>query len=235
MKKGKRKPSGAIGPITIRPGDQATEFQPLPFPEDKAELERYIVTFVTRGFRNKGHNPYELTGEPTQNAENDYDFTLPTVSGTEYPDLMEVAPLEAVRGSYRDAPGSYNHGELADFIVDKLSAKSEKYRANLQPSIHLLLYTTDWRFRVTDNVLLLVGNQCRQNDHSFKTIIYCVPDDATHGEAKRVYPLPPDVFKNLDEQAARQRTSIIGDPTRMIAGSGSSFEVPLGPLKKKQV
>ena len=216
----------------MRPADQTAEFQPLPFPKDKAKLEQFIVKFVSHGLRTRGHNPYKLTGEPIQNPESDYDFTLRTVSGTEYLELMEVAPLEGVGGSYKKAPGSYNHGELADFIYDKLIAKSTKYRARPLPPIHLLLYTTDWRFRVTDNVLLLVGYQCQQTEHNFKTIIYFVPDDATHGEAKRVYPLPPKAFKDFDVQAARRRISMLADPTKINVKLDGSVEIPLMPPKK---
>jgi hypothetical protein len=182
----------------MRSADQKAEFQPISFPKDKAKREQFIVKFVTHGLRRSGHNPYKLTEEPIQNPESDYDFTLQTVSGTEYLELMEVAPLEGVGGSYQKAPGSYNHGELADFIYDKLIAKSTKYRARPLPRIHLLLYTTDWRFLVSYNVLRLVGYCCQQTEHSFKTIIYFAPQDATQGDAKILYPLPPNAFKDFD-------------------------------------
>lgn len=233
MKRRSKKPSGTIGPIIMRTADQKAEFQPLSFPKDKEKLEKFIVKFVTHGLRKSGHNPYKLTGEPIQNPESDYDFTLQTVSGTEYLELMEVAPLEGVVGSYQNAPGSYNHGELADFIYDKLIAKSTKYRTRFLQPIHLLLYTTDWRFRVSGNVLFLVGYRCQQTKHNFKTIIYFAPDDATHGEAKILYPLSLKAFKDFEIQAARRRISMLADPTRINVKPDGSVEIPLMPPKKR--
>ena len=233
MKRRSKKPSGLIGPIIMRQADKMAEFQSVPFSKDKAKLEQYFVTFVTQGLRKSGSDPYNLTGEPIQNPENDYDFTLPTISGLEYLELMEVAPLEGVGGSYQKASGSYNHGELADFIYDKLIAKSTKYHARPLPPIHLMLYTTDWRFRVTDGVLFLVGYRCLQTEHNFKTIIYFYPDDATHGEAKRVYPLPPKAFKDFDIQGARNRITMQGDPTKIYVESDGSVVIPLTPPKKR--
>jgi len=231
-KRRSKKPSGTIGSIIINPAEKTAELQSLPFSNDKAKLEQYFVTFVTRGLRRRGSNMYNLTGEPIQNPESDYDFTLPTVSGTEYLELMEVAPLEGVGGSYQKASGSYNHGELADFIYDKLIAKSTKYHACPQPSIHLMLYTTDWRFLVAEGVLFLVAHRCQQTEHNFKTIIYFVPDDATHGEVKIVYPLSPKVFKNFD-QRLRNRITMLGDPTKIIVESDGSVVIPLAPPKKR--
>ena len=217
----------------MRSADQKTEFQPIRFPKDKAKLEQFIVKFFTQVLRRSGQYPDDLIGDPIQNPESDYDFTLKTVSGTEYLELMEVAPLEGVGGSYQNAPGSYNHGELADFIYDKLMAKSTKYHARPLPPIHLLLYTTDFRFVVTKNVRFLVGYLCQQTKHSFKTIIYFVPQDATQGDAKRLYPLSPEAFKNFDVQAARRRISMFGDLTKINKKPGGSVVIPLMPPKKR--
>jgi len=232
-KRRSKKPSGTIGSIIMRSADQKAEFQPISFPKDKAEREQFIVKFFTQVLRRSGKYPDELIGDPIQNLESDYDFTLKTVSGTEYLELMEVAPLEGVGGSYQKAPGSYNHGELADFIYEKLIAKSTKYHARALPPIHLLLYTTDFRFVVTKNVLFLVGYLCQQTKHSFKTIIYFVPYDATHGEAKKLYPLPSKAFKDFDVQATRHRISMLGDPTKINVKPDGSVEIPLMSPKKR--
>lgn len=231
--KSKKKPSGTIGPIVIHPGERTAEFRPLQFPADKADLERHIVTFVINGLRKTGLNPYGLVADPVQNPEDDFDFTLPTESGKEYLELMEVAALEHLPGSYETAPASYNHGELADHVYAKVMTKAKKYGPAPQPPVHLLLYTTDWRFRLSENVLALLGYWCLSGEHPFKTILYFVPDDATHGEAKRIYPLPADTFATFDERAARNRRSIIGDPSRMRVNPDGSVDIPLGPPKPK--
>ena len=146
--KSTKKPIGTVGPIVIDSENRTAEFRPLHFPRDKAEPESHIVRFVVAGLRNSATNFYRLVTNPIQNPENDFDFTLPTTSGDEYLELMEVAPLEHVAGSYEAAPASYNHGELADYVFKKLLSKARKHRSVPQPPVHLLLYTTDWRFRL---------------------------------------------------------------------------------------
>jgi hypothetical protein len=226
-KKPSRKPSGSIGPIVMNPADGSAEFQALNFPTDKAELERYVVKFVVSGLRRMGTNFYALVADPVQNPADDFDFTLPTKAGKEYLELMEVAALENVGGSYDAAPASYNHGELADYVYSKLMKKAQKYGV-LQTPVHLLLYTTDWRFRLAPGVLALLGYWLGSREHSFKTILYFVPDDATHGEAKLVYPVDPKTWAKFDEQALRNRKSLIGDPSRLRVNPDGSVDVPLG-------
>lgn len=230
-KKRTKKPTGTIGPIIIH--QRSANFCPLDFRADKADLERHIVRFVISGLKTIGKNFYELLGDPIQNPEDDFDFTLRTRSGKEYLELMEVAPLEHLGGSYDAAAASYNHGELADHVYAKLMAKSKKYGSASQSPVHLLLYTTDWRFRLTDNVLALLAYWCLRGEHSFKTILYFVPDDATHGETKIVYPVASRTFASFDEQAARNRRSIIGDPTRIQVDSDGHVIIPLGPPKRE--
>ena len=231
--KSKTKPIGTIGPIVIHSEDRTAEFRPLDFPGDKTEFERHIVRFVISGLRNTGTNFYRLVADPIQNAENDFDFTLTTESGGEYLELMEVAALEYVAGSYEAAPASYNHGQFADYVYAKLMAKAKKYRSAQQRPVHLLLYTTDWRFRLGDNALALLAHWCLRREHCFKTILYFIPDDATHGEVKEIYPDPIETFANFDEQAARNTRSIIGDLSRTRVTPDGSAVIPLGRPKPK--
>lgn len=232
-KKKPKKPTGAIGPVVITSHNRSAAFRPIDFPKGKAEIERYIVKFVISGLRNTGTNFYNLVGDPVQNPEDDFDFTLPTKSGKEYLEFMEVAALGHTGGSYDTAPGSYHHGELADHVYIKLMKKSKKYGSPSHVPVHLLLYTTDWRFRLNPNVLKLIAYWCLRHEHSFKTILYFVPDDTTHGEAKIVYPVASESFANFDERTARNRISIIGDPTRLQVNSDGSIDFPLGPLKRE--
>ncbi|MCI0487476.1 MAG: hypothetical protein L0229_12855 [Blastocatellia bacterium] len=232
-KKKPKKPTGTIGPIIITPHDRSAEFCPIDFPTDKAEVERYIVPFVIDGLRKTGTNFYKLVENPIQNPEDDFDFTLPTESGKEYLELMEVAALDHFGKFYDAAPASYNHGELADHVYTKLMAKAKKYGSLSHVPVHLLLYTTDWRFRLSQKVLALLAYWCLRREHSFKTILYFVPDDATHGEVKILYPIASESLANFDEQAARNTRSIIGDPTRLQVNPDGSVEIPLGPLRRE--
>ncbi|MCH8081313.1 MAG: hypothetical protein IID52_02875 [Proteobacteria bacterium] len=223
-----RKPTGKIGPITINLEDKTAEFQPLQFPKGKAKIEEFIFKFFIKGLGKAGRTFYKIVSYPTQNQENDFDFTLETEFGDEYLDLMEVAPLEKIGGSYEAASSSYNHGEMADWVWSKLISKSKKYGSASTPHIHLLLYSTDWRFRLSEGVIRLLAFWAITREHCFKTIIYFVPDDATHDEAKIISPCDHDLFKGYDEEAARSRKSLIGNPEKIRQEGNGSFSIPLG-------
>ncbi|MCH8347505.1 MAG: hypothetical protein IH901_03270 [Proteobacteria bacterium] len=228
-----RKPTGKIGPITINLEDKTAEFQPLQFPKGKAKIEEFIFKFFIKGLGKAGRTFYKIVSDPTQNQQNDFDFTLETEFGDEYLDLMEVALLEKIGGSYEAASSSYNHGEMADWVWSKLISKSKKYGSASTPHIHILLYSTDWRFRLSEGAIRLLAFWAITREHCFKTIIYFVPDDATHGEAKIIFPVSDKIFTNFNEESTRGRKSIIGNPSKMKVNADGSATIPLGPIKSK--
>lgn len=116
MENEKRKPTGTIGDLTLYPDGRRPKFTPIQFPTSKAEIESQILHTTLEVARKSGLNPYDLDRDPEQNPENSFDFTLPTAHGEQYLDLMEVAPLEGIGGSYKKAQDYYNHGKLSDYI-----------------------------------------------------------------------------------------------------------------------
>jgi hypothetical protein len=99
----RRKPTGSTGFVSYREDGRGPRYQRLPFPESKADIERMILDGCLRALAGSGDNPYALAGEPAQNEENNFDFTLPTARGPEYLDLVEVADLSRSKGSYEAA------------------------------------------------------------------------------------------------------------------------------------
>ena len=122
--------------LHFRSQPSVTEFG---FPQSKDEIERHIVDLMLGSANKQGLNPFELVGEPVQNPENNFDFTIPTPSGEEYLDLMEIAPLDIVGGTHETAPASYMSGEFADIIMTKILTKSQGYGRAPRALIHLLL------------------------------------------------------------------------------------------------
>lgn len=223
-----RKPTGKIGPIHMT-GGKASQFQPVGFPQTKADIEAKILAFTLRSLPSLAADLYRLAAEPIQNPEQDFDFTLPTVDGDEYLDLMEVAPLRQVGGSYERASGSYRHGDFADHIWNGIDAKSRKYGVATRTPIHLLLYTTDWRFLVADNVLDLVAFAALKRKHVFKSMVYSAPMDEETAFVVRVFPPPESDFADFNEARQRARVTMLGDPSRMTANPDGSVEIPLSP------
>ena len=135
-----RKPTGSTG--TTRIGPDGVKFMQLDFPETKEEIEEFIVA----SFRCEPL-PGGLTIKSRhQNRENDLDFAIKTTMGSKFLELMEIAPLEHLRGSYESAPDSYRPYEFAKYIHAKAMRKSDRYSGNKPPKIVLLLYVTHWTF-----------------------------------------------------------------------------------------
>lgn len=205
MNEQKKKPTGVIGSIKIHPDGRPPEFNQVGFPQGKAEIEKYILKLTISNAKKAGLNPYDLKGAPVQNPENSFDFMLPTTQGDQYLDLMEVAPLEKVRGSHEQAPNHYNNGELADSIYSKILSKSRKYGASPRSIIHLLLYTTDWKFQAGDGVLDLLAYWSLRDQHCFRSILYFRPASSNDGDVVVIYPRPPETFHQFDEARLRRR------------------------------
>jgi hypothetical protein len=204
----KKKPTGVIGSITIHPDGRPPEFKQVGFPQGKAEIERYILKLTILNAKKIGLNPYDLKGEPIQNPEDSFDFTLPSTQGNQYLDLMEIASLEKVRGSHEQAPNHYNNGELADSIYSKILSKAKKYGQSPRSTIHLLLYTTDWKFKADEGVLDLLAYWSLRGQHCFKSILYFRPVSSNDGDVIVIYPRPVETFQQFDEARQRRRCTL---------------------------
>jgi hypothetical protein len=209
-----RKPSGLSGGILVG-GGQKSEFRPVTWPEGKAGIERMVVdrSFAASGVRGPGlRELYRLVAEPRTNPEqNGFDVLLATETGEQYLDLTEVAPLRGMGGSYGKAPTYYIAGELADLIFAELLEKSKGYGPSPRHVIHLLMYSTDFRFHLGNEVLDLIACRASRGELCFASIIYyaAVSDDDDHLEL--VHPHPPTDFHGFDEAAVRRRQIALGD------------------------
>jgi hypothetical protein len=93
------KPTGTVGPIRMSSnpdGSIAASFLKIPFAPQKDEVEREMVDRFIASV-NKLVDPTgnrSAFSQPTQNEENDFDFTFLTPKGLAYLELMEIAPLK---------------------------------------------------------------------------------------------------------------------------------------------
>jgi len=116
MGKKSKKPTGTSGPTRITAGI-GPEFLPLRYPDTKAEIEQLMMSGALTSAKARGIEVYSLTGEPSQNDENNFDFDLPTVRGTEYLDLTEIALLKN-RGGYSAGATVFPVGDFADAVFE---------------------------------------------------------------------------------------------------------------------
>ena len=166
---------------------------------------------------------YHLLAAPHQNEENSFDFTLPTVTGKEYLDLVEIVVMN--KGGHASAPSTFNIGELADEVFALIKKKSKKYRIRRGLRLHLLLYSTDWRMHLNDSAISLLRLYSHRRQQHFKSIACFNPITTTHGVIWQVYPVPPDVAVEqlaVSEAELRSRTLKQGAPMKWVATPDSS-------------
>jgi hypothetical protein len=196
-----KKPRGKMGVVQLSQNRKDALIVEFTLPASKEEIESFVLEEMINSIKRTGVDPYQLLSVPIQNSENDFDFTLHTATGIEYLDLLEVAPLENFRGAYENAPSVYKVGELADAILYQISKKNQRYDAHCE--IHLLLYSTDWRFYLEPEVLMFLSYQCSSMDLTFKSIVYFSPL-SEHSTPTLVLPQPREAFSSYNAEYAYQ-------------------------------
>jgi hypothetical protein len=148
------------------------------------------------------------------NEQNDFDFSL-RFSGAlkKFLELMEIAPLEHLRGPHESAPTSYKPFEFAEYILDKLLKKSARYRTSNNGGLLLLVYITDWRFNLSETVIALLQYWSATRDHCFEGIYCYSPISAEDGIAQLIYPTPKEFWANFNPELYRENITNNLDPT----------------------
>lgn len=194
-KKIHKKPIGTIGPVSLCVS--GAEFRPIRFPETKDEIEALIV----RAFASEIMPDGLMITNVNQNAENDFDFILKTTDGNKYLELMEVAPLENLRGSYKVAPSTYKPYDFAEYILSKVLGKSVRYQGAKKSEIILLIYITHWSFTLSESVITLLQYWLATQSHSFERVYCYQPIDPASGVRHLLFPTPSDHWSTVAPDA----------------------------------
>lgn len=195
-------------------------FHQVELPPSKGEIELWILEHALAAIAAHPPSPaLELTGPPVQNPEDDFDFTLPTEAGPHHLDLMEMVILPKGATSYEDGTTKYYAEQMAYAIYQKIRSKAKHYGKPKAP-LHLLLYSTDWRFRVLPQVANFLKLALSLRKHPFATVAYFTPHDATDGEFAHLFPISKDDLSLLAQQDHERRLRnqhtllILADPRR---------------------
>jgi hypothetical protein len=178
----------------------SVEFLPIEFPRTKEAVEQFIVGAFARG----PVRSWIGLSAFSQNAENDFDFTVETREGSKYLELMEVAPLENLRGSYDKAPNTYRPYDFSRYILAKISKKSTRYVVSERKSLILLLYTTDWAFSLHNTGLALLQYWLSKAEHGFSEVFLYEPLNQTAGLSHWLYPTPASHWASFDAEQHRE-------------------------------
>jgi hypothetical protein len=205
------------------------------FPRTKEDIEKHILDSMLYTAQKAGLNPYNLNGVPQKKPENDFDFTIPTAAGDEELDLMEVAPLDVYGRTHETAPTSYVNGEFADIIMEKILSKSKGYGPSSKSRIHLLLYSTDWKFKLIEDMTDLLAYQCHRAGHCFRSIFYYAPEDEAEGRVVCVFPRPTESLANFDEGRVRRFRTFLAGPSNMeLSDDGMTMWFTHDPIQKRE-
>jgi hypothetical protein len=212
----RRKPRGMIGSTTYY-GDGKAVFSQVDLPAKKDDIERVVLAAALdaeppldlRTF-------YALTTEPEQLREQDFDFQLTTRSGTKYLDLMEVAPLETVGGSYQKVPAYHSLAERVEAVYAKILTKSAKY-GRPRTSVHLLLYATDYRFDLEGGDGDLLAHRLNRREHCFATVLYARLYPGRRAVNRVLFPLSKVELRRLEsEKMLEAITEVIFEPRQPL-------------------
>jgi hypothetical protein len=200
----------------------------LSLPDGKGDLEHTICMGALRSQAAMGIDLWHCKGSPVQLPEDDYDFALRTPAGREYLDLVEFAPLASLQGKYERVPAETTNGDVADAVWALIARKSEHYAGLRGVKAHLLVFSADFRLRMSPNVIGLVALRATRVSHGFRSIAHYTPLGAETGWFQAIAGDRVSVraVSAEEEQSIRMATNIIFDlrnPERTEDGSGLSF------------
>src|SRR5690606_18601095 len=113
-------------------------------------------------------------------------------------ELMEIAPLENLRGSYASAPSQYKPYDFAQYIYGKAMKKSSRYVGKKSPRIVLLVYVTNWSFILSESVVCLLQYWLQSDPHNFEQVYVHHPVEPGFGFTSLLFPTPAVHWKNFD-------------------------------------
>lgn len=200
------KPTGNRGPIRIHGTfpDIKVDYQKVAFPKEKADIEALIVGAFLQSVEGT-----DILRRPfldlKQNPIDDFDFIDAAAAAAEptYLELMEIAPLEDVSGGYSGARSSYRSYDFSEQALAKLMSKSERYSVSEQTRLCLLMYTTDWRFNLSETVVKLLQYWCASRPHAFSEIYAFEPSSSSDGHPHLIYPVSAASLEGFDPERHR--------------------------------
>lgn len=183
----------------------SAEFQPIELPHDKAGIETRMAEGFIRAATFQALLPFRVQ-TIVPNAENDFDFNLETSHGPKVLELVEIAPLQQLGGSYDSATGVIKSYPFAEQVLRVILGKSGHYGSRPPVGLHLLLYITHWAFLPGDAITSLLQYWCLRQQHGFEGIYWYAPFDDTTGVAFLLFPTPEEHWRGFDPESKREST-----------------------------
>lgn len=221
------KPTGDIGPTratVVEGGNVEIAFEKIAFPKSKDEVESFIVQdFLASVGKALGpHRETFILGNPTKNAENDFDFNVESKHGPAFLELMEIAPLELFGGGYNKVPPKYKPYDLAQIVVAKILGKAKRYSGDIGRPLFLLAYITHWGFTPSESTVALLRYFLAQEKHPFNAVFLYSPIEKGFGDARCLCPVPPELIAGVKPEQLKDNEVLNLDPAKwQVVKSGS--------------
>jgi len=216
------KPSGIHGCFRVgmnAQGQITAGFEQTPFPQDKFQIERQMVTnfIASMNAHLSRSNEAFIFWDPVQNEENDFDFTVSTPRGPAYLELMEIAPLS---GPHETASASYRPFEFANVVLEGIKRKSKRYRKTMERDLFLLLYVTHWAFDLSNLAASCLQYWTARTPHVFQAIFSYMPSNEHEGRPGWIFPFPPELLGTFDPETIRDNICLFLDLRKSQVVSG---------------
>jgi hypothetical protein len=168
-----KKPTGQItgAKIEIGPSGVTGGVTAHAFPTQKDEIEQHIIDLWRNAMINAGASALKVT----QNKENDFDFTVESVGGTAYLDLVEIVYPKGLGTPYKGGTLEINFGKFAEHVRSIVLKKSAHYGQQKGRPIDLLLYVTHFHFWPSPIVVPLIQHSLATTHHVFENVFLVVP------------------------------------------------------------
>jgi len=221
------KPTGQIGPTratVVEGGNIEIAFEKIAFPSAKDEVESFIVqdflASVGKALASQGEA--FIFDSPTKNTANDFDFSVQSKQGPAFLELMEIAPLELFGGGYDKVPPKYKPYDLAQVVVKKVLGKAKRYSGNIGRPLFLLTYITHWGFTPSESTVALLRYFLCEEKHPFNAIFLYSPIEKGVGDARWLFPVPPELLAGVKPDQLKDNEVLNLDPQKwQVVRSGS--------------
>jgi len=205
-----KKPTGNKGSINFtRDEDKSSlSWQKIRFPTDKVEIEKVFCDWYLKKLRDSGLRDISVV----KNEENDFDFTMKLPFGEVYLDLAEIVLGSQKYSPYENKSKKVDNAQFASAVVKIVDVKSIKYSALSRVPIHLLLYTTHWRFMPSDVLIRLLQYDLNRTNHRFDSICLICPLGTDDSLLWTLYPAPRSNLTGIDFESIRKQSYYVLDP-----------------------
>lgn len=217
------KPQGRTGPIQL--GGGSAQWLATEFPDNKAEREQLLENLFVKGFERWVATESEPSlgpfGTPSQNDENDLDFTVTTAAGDMLMELAEFAPLKQHGPTFESAPASLDPKEKAK-LATALVHKKSKHQGGADR--FLVLYVTEHGFWLDPFAIEKMRQLLAANPPAFERVYYVSVHSLTDASVSEIYPgKPHHLFGELTDEQFDEMQVSMPHPTEWV-------RLPLAPV-----